>query len=231
MKLRIEFTKNTEPIPFSYMSSVNGYLHAIMGDNNEYHDKLSHYSTSFLHGSKMANDKKHLNFPNGAIWYISSPDVNFLMNNIVMNIDKHPDFIYGMKLKGINRINTIEFDETKEHIIKTKSPILLKWYNNETKKNIYYTYEDDDSITSEMMKRIIIKKAKLMDKDLDPNDFNIKFNKEYMGKKIAWKSLKNIHHKTSICPIKVKANNKDTLNLIYDLGVGHSTGSGFGFLL
>jgi CRISPR-associated endoribonuclease Cas6 len=231
MKLKIEFTKNTKPVPFTYMSNVNGYLHTIIGRNNKYHDKLSHYSTSFLHGGKITKDKKHLDFSNGVVWYISSPDVNFLMNNIAVNIDNHPDFIYGMKLNSINRINVMDFDEQKEHIIKTKSPILLKWYDNKTKKNFYYTYESDDSITSQMMKNIIIKKAKLMGKNLNSNDFDIKFNREYEGKKIKWSSIKNIHHKTSVCPVKVKANDKDILNLIYDLGVGHSTGSGFGFLL
>ena len=230
MKLRIEFTPNTEPVPFTYVTNLNGYLHKILGSDNKYHDEISLYSTSFLHNGKISRDKKYLNFPNGAHWFISSPDKEFIMD-FISNVYNNTEFAFGMELLSVEIINLELINHGDYYIFNTLSPILLKQRDFVTRKNIYYTYEDDIKTTSELMKSIIIKKSEKIGLFIKPTDFEISFNYEYEQTKIKWITVKSVHNKTSVCPIFIKTSNSEIAKFISDVGVGHSTGSGFGFLL
>ena len=235
MKIKIEFTPNTIPVPFNYITNINGYLHKVIGNNNKYHDSLSLYSTSFLHGGVYNKKENNLNFPNGAIWYVSSPDKEFI-TSFIYNIYNNIDFIYGMKLNKVGvvkrDIKPINNGITKDlYVFPTKSPILLKRKDYTTNKNIYYTFEDDNVITNEIMKNLIIKKANTFGLTINENDFEIGFDTTYNKKKIKWVDIKSVKNKACVCPIKIKTNNKKIVEFIYDIGVGHSTGSGLGFLL
>ncbi len=230
MKLRVEFTKNNEPVPFTYVSNLNGYLHKILGNNNKYHDDLSLYSTSFLHGGKAAKDKKTLDFSKGAIWYISSPDNQFI-DNFVRNAYQNIEFAFGMELRSINVIETKLKNDGGFYSIRTKSPILLKQKDYVLKRNNYYTYMDSLDFTSTLMKNLVIKKAEKFGLKFNADDFDVFFDYEYQTKKIKWIVVKSISNKTSICPILIKTKNSQIAEFIYDIGIGHSTGSGFGFLL
>lgn len=230
MKLKIEFSKNTEPVPFTYVSNLNGYLHKILGNDNHYHDDISLYSTSFLHGGKMNSDKKSLNFYRGATWFVSSPNKEFIMD-FITNIYNHPEFAFGMELQGVEIVKGEIVEEGGYYTIQTKSPVLLKQRDFETRKNIYYTYEDEINTTSELMKHIILKKAEKANVSIGENDFELFFDHNYPKKKTRWITVKSVNNKTSVCPVVIKTNKKEVADFIYDVGVGHSTGSGFGFLL
>jgi len=230
MKLKIEFSKNTEPVPFTYVSNLNGYLHKVLGSNNEYHDDISLYSTSFLHGGKISRNMKYLDFRNGATWYVSSPDSQFIAN-FVNNVYQNTNFAFGMELQTVEVVEAELINEGEFYLFHTKSPILLKQRDFETRKNIYFTYEDDVKTTSELMKSIILKKAEKAGIAIKPTDFDISFNYEYQQKKIKWITVKTVNNKTSVCPVFVRTTKPEVADFIYAVGVGHSTGSGFGFLL
>lgn len=230
MKLKIEFSKNTEPVSFGYVSNLNGYLHKVLGSNNEYHDDISLYSTSFLHGGKISRNKKYFEFPNGATWYVSSPDKEFMMN-FIKNVYQNTSFAFGMELLSVGLVKTEVHDEDGYYLFHTKSPILLKQKDFKTRKNVYYTYEDDVKTTSELFKTIILKKAEKASFPVKTEDFDISFDYEYTGKKIKWISVKTVNNKTSVCPVFIKTAKPEIAEFIYAIGVGHSCGSGFGFLL
>lgn len=230
MKLKIEFSKNTEPVPFTYVTNLNGYLHKVLGSNNEYHDDISLYSTSFLHGGKISRDKKFLEFRNGAAWYVSSPDSQFI-TDFINNVYQNTEFAFGMKLQKVEIIETEPICEGEFYLFRTMSPILLKQRDFETRKNIYYTYEDDVKTTSELMKSIILKKAEKAGIEMNSDDFDISFNYEYQQKKIKWITIKTVNNKTSVCPVFLRTSKPEIAEFISAVGIGHSTGSGFGFLL
>lgn len=229
MKLRIEFSRNTELVPFTYMTNLNGYLHKILGANNQYHNDISLYSTSFLHNGKITKNKKGLNFPRGAVWYVSSPNNDFILK-FINNVYKNQTFAFGMEVVSVNVVDSELVNRGEYYLFQTKSPILLKERNHVTKKNEYYTFNDDESKTSEIMKRVILKKAQKHGLNIHEDDFNISFNQRFENKKIKWIKIKSINNKTSMCPIFVKTKRKDVAEFIHSVGVGHSTGSGFGFL-
>jgi len=230
MKLKIEFTKNTEPVPFTYVGNLNGYLHKVLGSNNEYHDDISLYSTSFLHEGKISKNKKYLDFPHGATWYVSSPDSKFI-GNFVNNIYQNTSFAFGMELHSVEVQESEITNEGEYYLFHTMSPILLKQRDFETRKNVYFTYEDDVKTTSDLMKSIILKKAEKACIDIKGEDFDISFNYEYEHKKIKWITIKTVNNKTSVCPVFIRTAKPEVADFIHAVGVGHSTGSGFGFLL
>jgi len=230
MKLKIEFSKNTEPVPFSYVSNLNGYLHKVLGEDNPYHDDLSLHSTSFLHGGRISSNKKFLNFNNGATWYISSSESKFI-EDFVKNVYNHIEFAFGMELLGVEMIEDMLTNDGVYYMFRTMSPVLLKQKDRENNKNIYLTYENDIKTTSDVMKSLILKKAKKALISINPEDFDISFNYEYDQKKIKWISVKKVNNKTSVCPVFVRTAKPEVAKFIYNVGVGHSTGSGFGFLM
>ena len=71
--------------------------------------------------------------------------------------------------------------------------------------------------------------------DLDP-DFSIRFDESYKNKKVFPVMVKRdnrtgnkIYSVATTCPVIIKGN-PETISFIYDLGIGHSTGMGFGSL-
>lgn len=227
MRIVVNFTKNTEPVQFNYLSNLNGYLHKVLGKGNEYHDKLSIYSTSFLHGGKRDEKTNTLNFSNGASWYVSSPDMKFI-KEFIENLYKNIDFSFGMKLESAHKIDPNIKKIRNYFYLKSKSPILLKERNGETNKTKYYTYNDNFLHTSDIMKKIIIKKAEDAKFVLNKSDFEIYFDHQYSNKKIKNINIKSINNTCSVCPIIIKTEDENVIKFITDVGVGHSTGSGFG---
>jgi CRISPR-associated endoribonuclease Cas6 len=57
----------------------------------------------------------------------------------------------------------------------------------------------------------------------------ITFDKTYQGKKTKLIKYRGIGNKTSVCPIIVEGK-FDTMEFLWNNGVGHSTGIGFGCL-
>ena len=71
-----------------------------------------------------------------------------------------------------------------------------------------------------------INKLSKIDSSLDLSDFNIVIpkNNSHKVKKIV---VKNVINKANSCHINVHAN-KNVVELLYNIGIGQSTGSGFG---
>ena len=76
MRLYLKLSKNKQTVPFDYQVNLVGALHKWLGQN-DLHDELSLYSMSWLNGNSRVQGKG-LSFPNGAEWFISSPDEVFI---------------------------------------------------------------------------------------------------------------------------------------------------------
>jgi len=148
------------------------------------------------------------------------------------DFDLNPEFIFGMKLQKITPLFNFDLHFKNNQIrFFTQSPVLLKEHSKVSKFTKYYTFKDVDSITSQMMKRVVIKKANDLNKQFDENDFDVFFDQQYLKKKVKSIQINGIHNKASACPVIVETKNPEIAKFIYDVGIGHSTGCGFGFLL
>jgi CRISPR-associated endoribonuclease Cas6 len=105
------------------------------------------------------------------------------------------------------------------------SPIFFKQKVEGRKKPKHYTFEDSETenLLTEAVKR------RLESNGIPDDTLKITFDNTYQGKKTKLIKYRGIGNKTSVCPIIVEAK-FETMEFIWNNGIGHSTGIGFGCL-
>lgn len=215
MRITLNFSPTMVPFEEPTQNYVNGMIHSILGKNNPYHNAFSNYSVSFLRGGKLT--PKGLIYPDGGKVYISSPDDAFI-DTILINIIHSKN----VKLRDM-RLNSYDVSDIKINkkydIIETLSPILLK------KGEDRITFNDDTFITLLQQQCV----AKLSKNGLTQNDlkgFTIKpFHFE--NAKIKLPKIKNVVNPSSHVMLVIEGTTK-ARKMIYEMGLGNSTGCGFG---
>lgn len=204
-------------LPINNQHLLTGYFHnKILGKNNEYHDaEFNNYSLSMLRGGKMNKDKETVSFKNGAHFFVSSNDIEFI-NKISEGVFSNPNFGHGLKFKNIDIIEE-DFYDGYNHF-KTLSPILFK------KENTFINVDDDD-YESKLQEYIKIKLSKI-DSSLKLSDLRITITK-HKNNKIKLIDYKGIKNKASLFQFTLFTN-KRVAKTLYNYGVGKSTGCGFG---
>ncbi len=243
-------------IPFDYQNKLCGaFYNAIskVEGYEKYHDQKSIHSISQLFGTYRLQNGDFIVNPNGngiLTWIISSP-VNELILNAAKNLFNTK--IIANYLKIIN-FEVIELTITGEKMtFIAQTPIILKkdidgerhYYvveNGEGKKSVkiegkrknFYVHHDNKKC-SEMMIGCVKTSAEKIGFTPDSN-LKIYFDESYKNKKVIpvivkkdEKTGKNIKSIATTCPVVIEGN-PETINFIYDLGIGHSTGMGFGTL-
>lgn len=217
MRLHLKTTAQNQTIPFNYQPYLTGALHKWLGENN-FHDDLSLYSFSWLTGGSAG--KKGLIFPEGAYFFISSINSSFIQA-LVAGIRNEPEIAFGLKVTEIIMQEDPSFGE--ERIFHPGSPVLIK--RNEDNKSIHYTYEDelaDELLTLTMQNKL--RKAGLADSGI-----KVKFDPDYRNRKIKTIYYNKIGNKVSMSAVKITGT-PEQLAFAWNVGVGNSTGIGFGAL-
>lgn len=217
MRIHFSLTPNTETVPFDYQNFLIGTFHKWMGWN-EIHDEISLYSLSWLNGGKMVKDG--FNFPKGAKWFVSFWDEE-IGKQLIMNAMKDPIVCCGMLVKEIQIQETPQFG-TKEKFI-AASPIFIRKYD-ENRKAIHLTTKDEDAdfyLTETLKKKL--KTANL------EFDVKVNFDRSYYNSKTKLVKINGIENKANFCPIIIEGNS-EAIKFAWNVGIGHSTGCGFGAL-
>lgn len=217
MRIHLRTTANDKLIPYDYQKFLVGTLHKWLGINSE-HDLMSLYSFSWLHGS--ISEQKGLDFPKGASWFISFYDTT-KMKLIMSDILRNPEMFGGM------RVFDMAIEETPDlsarELFYLGSPIFIKRFVPEREAK-YYTFEDDES--NELMKNTLIHKMQLAGLPLDET-LDISFDLTYAKKKIKFINYRGIRNKANLCPVYIKGK-PETKAFAWNVGIGNSTGIGFG---
>jgi CRISPR-associated endoribonuclease Cas6 len=105
------------------------------------------------------------------------------------------------------------------------SPLFVKQKVEGYKNAKHFTIEDDETetILTESVKR------RLESNGIFDDTLKISFDKTYLNRKTKVIKYRGIGNKTSVCPIIVEGK-FETMEFIWNNGVGHSTGIGFGCL-
>lgn len=218
MRLHFNLSPNTQTVPFDYQHFLIGAFHKWMGWN-KIHDSISLYSLSWLQGGGMVKDG--FDFPKGARWFISFWDEE-IGKQLIMSAMKNPDVCCGMVVQEIQMQDTPEFS-SKERFI-TSSPVFIRKYDGD-KKASHLTYKDDEagSYLTETLKKKL-KSAGL--------NYNVKvfFDKTYHNAKTKLVKINEINNRTSFCPIIVEGD-PEAIKFAWNVGIGHSTGCGFGAII
>lgn len=216
MRIKINFKPSTVEIPAKEIINLTkSYLHRIIGNNNDYHGKPSNYAITPLMRGKYNKDNKSYSFPYGTYIVFSTLDNN-LMDIIFSNIYK-VKFDNNLQFFGIDIIE--EKFTNGNNYVTTLSPILLR--NN--KELTYLDKEDFENILTEKT----IKKLKYANQNLNTENLSIKLTYDDSYNKINIIPVNNIPNKTSQCNLVINTNKK-VMETLYNIGLGISTGCGFG---
>ena len=220
MRLYIELSPNQKPVPFTYQAKLVGSFHKWLGKNS-IHDAISMYSLSWLTGSKKY--KGMLEFPEGARWFISSPD-RALIKNLVDGIFSDPELAYGMKVQSLTLRETPDFG--KEHRFLVNSPVLVKrkLEGDENETHFIWNQPESDHYLTETLQH------KLENAGISGKLIEAGFDRNYAGAKTKMVQYKDINNRASLCPVFLKGD-PEAISFAWDVGVGNSTGIGFGALV
>ncbi|NOY51345.1 MAG: CRISPR-associated endoribonuclease Cas6 [Chlorobi bacterium] len=219
MRLKLKLSKNKITVPFEYQHKLAGTIHKWFGINEE-HGKQSVFSFSQLQNGEVI--EKGFNFPRGSTLYFSSSD-NLLLTNIYKGIKADPTLFCGLKVYEIDILPEPAFRNRERFSL--LSPLFFKQTKEGERKARHFTFEDTE--TEELLTNAV--KRRLEKNGIPDSALKITFDKSYSGKKTKVIKYKGIGNKTSVCPIIVEGK-FTTMEFLWNNGVGHSTGIGFGCL-
>lgn len=216
MRILIYTTKNENIVPFDYQGLLAGTIHKWLG-LNELHDKISLYSFSWLSGATLC--KFGFNFEKGSQWFISFHEREYL-KTIIKSILSSPEMFCGMKVTDVTIKDNPDFTSTEDFVL--ASPIFLKERCENKVKHLTYNDESVD----ELLEYSIRHKITIANiPEDDTLKISIGINSGMCKTKIV--KIHDISNKCFYCPIHITAKN-ETKQFIWDVGLGHSTGVGFG---
>jgi len=193
-----------------------GVLHKWLGAN-ELHDLISLYSFSWLMNGKMRNSG--FSFEKGARWFISFYDDKYV-KEIIKTILNDPEMFSGLVVTDINIQETANL-EGVDHF-RLASPIFIK---RKVGNNIkFYTFDDVEA--NNLLVETVKHKMELAGLPADET-LKLSFDLAYLNRKIKKVKIHNIDNKCSMCPVIIEGK-ESTKNFIWSVGLGNSTGSGFG---
>lgn len=218
MRIHLTTTPNTQPVPFNYQAALVGALHKWLGPN-PWHDELSLYSLSWLSRGKPT--RGGLNFPQGASLFISSPDADFI-EQMVMGLFKGHAICWGMAVEELRVSPTPDFGPRQR--FRVQSPVLIKRSREHGQPDRYYFREDPEAnaLLTETLQRKLAKAGL-------PQDVRVGFDPDYprpVQKKVQYRQL---GLKGTLCPVVVEGHPR-AVQFAWEVGVGNSTGIGFGAL-
>ena len=184
---------------------------------------------SILSGG-IRNRNNQLNFPYGSTFTFNSY-YNDDIATMLVNIQKDRTMFFGMEVQEVSIESNPDFSEVERFII--SSPIYICRNHkipdiNGNLINKREAYIFDDAVCSELMTETIHRKMKFAGLPKDET-LSISFDMEYKNpytKLIHYNDIKNI---VNWCPVIIKGK-PETKEFAWNVGIGNSTGIGFGSL-
>lgn len=217
MRIYLNILSYKHIVPFNYQKLLVGAFHKWLG-HNTIHDELSLYSFSWLIGGKANN--QGLIFTERTCWHISAYS-DLMIKKIIKGIQNDPEVFNGMIVKEIVIAEPPQFEQ--EHRFLLSSPVFIKRTFEKRIKYFFYDDPDADDLLTETIVR------KLEKAGLSSEGISIKFDRSFPNPKKKKMNFNGIDCKGSICPVIVKGT-QEQIAFTWKVGVGNSTGIGFGAL-
>ncbi|MGK7397629.1 MAG: CRISPR-associated endoribonuclease Cas6 [Candidatus Cyclobacteriaceae bacterium M3_2C_046] len=194
---------------------LTGALHKWIG-KNDIHDHLSLYSFSWLQDAKKVKDG--LDFPYGSSYFISAHD-SLLIKMIIQGIQQDPEIGKGLFVKEIIIQEDPVFNDRERFLL--ASPVFIK--RNIDGRDVHFIYSEEKS--SQYLTETLTNKLK--NAGLSSKGVSVSFDKTYHSPKTKVIYYNKIGSKVSICPVKVSGT-PEQIAFAWNVGIGNSTGIGFG---
>ena len=212
MIAKIYFNIPNTMIPINNQHEMNSYIHRCLGKDNQYHDTFSNYSISSLQGGKFNGNG--LVFNENPYIQVASNDMNFI-SKFVNGAQFGGHEVFDMKCIRVELCD-FKVNDFYDKIL-TISPILLRDENDMkiTFKNPQWIERLND-----------LCKKKLAHAGIVDETFKIELRQPEKAKvKVVWVGDTFNHSTMTSLFVYGKPKTRKTL---YNLGLGGSTGSGFG---
>lgn len=217
MRTYLKLTRNKATIPFNYQPMLTGALHKWIGQN-DIHDHLSLYSFSWLQDAKKVKDG--LEFPQGSSYFISAFD-SFLIKEIIKGIQQDPEIGKGLYVKEIIIQEDPVFNSEERFLL--ASPVFIK--RNVDGKDVHISFKEERS--SDYLTETL--SNKLQNAGLSSQGVSVSFDTTYHSPKTKVIYYNKIGSKVNICPVKISGS-PEQIAFAWNVGIGNSTGIGFGAL-
>ena len=218
MRIYLRLSKNSTLIPFNYQPFLTGALHKWMGKDNLEHGGVSLYSFSWL--QNVDTSETGINLKRGSFFFISAYDET-LVKTIVKGIMDDSSVCFGSIVTGIDIEETPMFS-TIQHF-STASPVFVRRFDGEADK--HFTF--DDVKVSEYLTETMQRKLSLV--GLPTDNVKVTFDLTYPHPRTKVITYKGIGNRVNLCPVIVEGT-PEQVAFAWNVGVGNSTGIGFGAL-
>jgi CRISPR-associated endoribonuclease Cas6 len=219
MRLYLKLSRNKETIPFNYQPNLTGAIHKWIGGQNDVHDAMSLYSFSWLQNVTVRSDKG-VNLTADSYFFISAYDEQ-LVRQLVKGIMHDPSVCYGSHVSDVQIANEPAFSNQQTFFC--ASPVFIRRRIENTEKHI--TYEHPQS--SMYLTDTLAKKLKAAGRAAE--GVLVKFDDSYANPKTKIIRYNSIGNRVSMCPVIVEGTSEQ-IAFAWNVGVGNSTGIGFGAL-
>lgn len=222
MRIDLKLTPNKQVVPYTYPHHLTGAFHALMGWN-EVHDGLSCYSISWLKGEKSRSTRDGLLFPNGAEWSISTYDEK-MAAKLRESAEELPEIAFGMRIYRVTERPTPAFGSV--YRFEVGSPVLVRGMEEDGRRpHLLYSDPEADTFLTQTL-RSKLEAAGFSGSHLD---VLVGFDRSYQRARTKLVDVKGTKFRCSVCPVIV-AGTPQAVRFAWNVGAGHLTGSGFGFL-
>jgi CRISPR-associated endoribonuclease Cas6 len=221
MRIYLTTTPSRRLFPYNYQKRLTGAIHKWLGADNAIHGQTALFSFSGLNRAVAASNAG-LRFPDGAQWFISAFDPE-LLKRLIKGINADPIVMEDMVVNEIIIQEDPAFGEAR--IFKVGSPVLVK-----QKLSLSQTHHCvfSESIADEILTNVL--RFKLAKAGLNNENVRVEFQRQYQGAKTKLIQYDGIGNKVNVCPIAIHGS-PTQLAFAWNVGVGHSTGIGFGSLI
>ena len=218
MRINISTCKANTIIPFNHQHLLVGAINKWMGTNNE-HGKISLYSFSRLNNVKVVKDGLQIE---GYSSFFMSFHSNDLLKKIIDGIQTDPRLFLDLYVEEIV-IQEDPYFENRELFL-PGSPILLKRRVGVKIDHILYT----DTRAANCLRETLETKMQIAGISDDSLSIHFDITKGRPGtKKVTYKGIEN---RVSWCPVVIKGK-PETKLFAWNVGLGNSTGIGFGAII
>ena len=219
MRIHLRLTKNKELIPFNYQPFLTGALHKWMGKGNIEHGNVSLYSFSWL--QNVDTTEQGINLKQGSYFFISAYE-EALIKTIVRGIMDDPSVCFGASVSAIDIEEDPVFSTYQRFV--TASPVFVRRFEGD--KNFHISYDDEKAsiYLTETLQR------KLSLAGLSSDNVKVSFDLTYPQPRTKVVTYKGIGNRSNLCPVIVEGT-PEQVGFAWNVGVGNSTGIGFGALI
>lgn len=221
MRLQLHLTPNTEPVPYDHLHKLTGAVHKWLGPN-DVHNGQSLYSFGWLRGGESRGN--NLRFPQGATWNISMLD-DEKGRELLKGLLDDPTWAYGMEITEVREVNPPNFRD-RHYFYTDGSAVVIRQKRDDGSK-AYLLWDNpavDDALTISSQRKLAL--VGLTDNELA---IRVSFDRAYQQARSRKITIKGIHHRGSECPVEIEGT-PDALYVLWTVGLGDLTGSGFGAL-